>query len=1031
MVNDSQQRTAAIDGLSYIARLIYRFTEVGRLYFKDKGCTDTTALASEIIKLCRSVLEFQARAICQFDRKRAHQFARNLVEADGWEKRLEQIRSCEAECEKIRVLLHSKEQQQGMERLESLIETFNAENQSRGDGVIAKIEASREEGKESECLATLRTTDYESDKSRIANHIPGTCTWFLSHDKYHSWLSETRSRLLWVTADPGCGKSVLSKFLVNSYIKSATTSATTVCYFFFRDGSENNQDGTNALSALLHQLFKQKRALLRHALSEFEHNKTKLSGLFETLWSIFLKATTDSEAGKIICVLDALDECSQDTREPLLEYIGEFFSDAPASSTVKFIITSRPSTLIELALWKTYRNVSSVKLTGESDREMSTIQKEISLVINNKVEQFRQSRQHKVPNDDAHLEISKQLAQVENRTYLWVSLIFPELERNVWSGRGKLLHVIKTIPSTVREAYERILSYSNDTEKARRLLHLVLADQRPLTLREMNTALAITDDCTSAEKLELDPEPVFQDTVRELCGLFISVNDCKVYLIHQTAREFLLASTMTIPDAKKNWEHSMHLSTSHFELAKTCLLYLHLSGLQPDPAVRRDDIVLKALPRKLTHRHVSDQAFHKHALQSYSSTHWYYHVSNIETEVVDSLVILMLSLTTRGSPGFENWSTQLSEHYAVGVGSRRLTTQDVVEMDQLSLAVNLTLRPLAKHLLKREMQTQEERIILNRAAAYAIRSCPDIFHLFLNKGLDLETQMDHGNSFLHKAARYKRTEVAQLLIEAGATVNMKNKDLREPLYCAVQSGSKKMVYLLLKRGAHVNDRDKNGQTVLFAVISFARRRKEPEKILAMAAYLLENGAQYEVKDNCGQTPLSWAATKGNFPIAELLVKYGAEIDSRDCTGRTALSYANPNFAASTENGNLVSLLIESGAQVDSKDRNGRTLSYAAECWYHDDKAVVAGLIQQGAQIDTACNDMRTPLSYAANCCLQSRLKCLIENGGTINSSDWKGNTPLLYAAQGHRYPSTTVACPRFARQSDCYLERAQTPMFSI
>lgn len=93
----------------------------------------------------------------------------------------------------------------------------------------------------------------------------------------------------------------------------------------------------------------QKRAFLRHALSEFDHNRTKLSGLFETLWSIFLEAVTDAEAGSIICILNALDECGETARTSLLKHIAGglfFFSDSPASATVKFIITSRPYTTI-------------------------------------------------------------------------------------------------------------------------------------------------------------------------------------------------------------------------------------------------------------------------------------------------------------------------------------------------------------------------------------------------------------------------------------------------------------------------------------------------------------------------------------------------------------------------------------------------------------------------------------------------------------------------------------------------------------
>ena len=706
MVNDSQQRTSALKGLSYIADLIYRFTEVEKLYFGDKSCKDTKALATEIVKLYRRVLEFQARAVCQFDRSTAHQFARNLVEADGWKQQLEQIKSCETACEKTRVLLQWKQQQQSMELLDNTLKILDSTIQQREDELLAELDLSREEGKDSECLATLRTIDYESDKTRIADRVPGTCEWFLSHEKYQSWLKETHSRLLWVTADPGCGKSVLSKFLIDSYNESATIGTASICYFFFRDGSEKNQDATNAMCSLLHQLFRQKRTLLRHALPGFEHNRTKLSGLFETLWSIFVKAATESEAGKVICVLDALDECGERTRESLLEHIGSFFSAPSKNSTVKFVITSRPYAMIGHTLWKNYRQVSSVKLTGEGDRETSMIQKEISLVISSKVQQFHERRQQKVIGDDTHQAILEQLARIENRTYLWVSLIFPELERNVWSSRAELLRVIKTIPSTVKEAYERILSFSKDMKKANKLLHFVLAAERPMTLREMNTALAITDGCTSAEELELEPESSFPDTVRELCGLFVSINDSKIYLIHQTAREFLLASspkTMPISDAKSIWEHSMHLSMSHFALAKACLLYLHLSGLKAELTVIFDNAASKVSPGDFARPPISDQVFQGYALQSYSAINWFHHVSRADSEAVDSLMSLMLSITTRGSPAFDNWSMQLTKKSSLtGMAGGWVASQDIVEMDQLHLAVKLKLRPLAIMLLKRD-----------------------------------------------------------------------------------------------------------------------------------------------------------------------------------------------------------------------------------------------------------------------------------------------------------------------------------------
>lgn len=571
--------------------------------------------------------------------------------------------------------------------------------------------------------------------------------------------------------------------------------------------------------------------------------------------------------------------------------------------------------------------------------------REISLVIDKRVERFREKREQPDIHDETHRAISEQLAQIENRTYLWVSLIFPELDKNVGSSQGTLLKVIRTIPSTVQEAYERILSFSKSPRKARKLLHFVLAAQRPLTLGEMNTALAHIENCISADDLELEPEPTFRETVKELCGLFVSVSDSRIYLIHQTAREILLGSNSKkpVPNAKDIWMHSMDLSTSHFELAKTCLLYLHLSEL-----IGRDPPM-------------SDQNVRRQALRSYSREHWRFHVLNSDPEALKSLMNLMLSMTTPGSQAFKNWTTKLGIRTRFRrPSSDYVDLQDIVHMDQLSVAVTLKLRSLVSFLLEREEQSIEEDF-LDQAAVCAIRSCPDIFYLFWDNGLDLEAQLNQSRSFLHEAAEHERIEIAQRLIEAGAAVNREDGDLREPLYFAVRRRSVAMLSLLIEEGARVNHKDIKGETVLHEAVRL--------RSLEMTAYML---------------------------------KHGAEAGSSDCKGRTALVYA-----AEASDRDLTSLLIEHGAQGDSKDQYGRTpLSYAAEAL---EDSIVADLIQKGAQVDMKCKKMRTPLSYAAEFCTDSIIKTLIKNGAAVDSSDWRSNTPLMYAAINMKTASAFVS----------------------
>ena len=109
MINDNQQTTHAIDGLSYIATLTCRFGKIERLFLRDKHSTDTTALEAEITKLYRSVLEFQAKVVYQLDRSAAYRFVRNLSEVGGWKEQIEQIKLRETTCEKFMAILDTEE----------------------------------------------------------------------------------------------------------------------------------------------------------------------------------------------------------------------------------------------------------------------------------------------------------------------------------------------------------------------------------------------------------------------------------------------------------------------------------------------------------------------------------------------------------------------------------------------------------------------------------------------------------------------------------------------------------------------------------------------------------------------------------------------------------------------------------------------------------------------------------------------------------------------------------------------------------
>lgn len=89
--------------------------------------------------------------------------------------------------------------------------------------------------------------------------------------------------------------------------------------------------------------------------------------------------------------------------------------------------------------------------------------------------------------------------------------------------------------------------------------------------------------------------------------------------------------------------------------------------------------------------------------------------------------------------------------------------------------------------------------------------------------------------------------------------------------------------------------------------------------LEMARTLLDAGAQVDVKDNQGGTPLMWAATIGDVEKTRLLLDKGANIEAQDNVGDGSLASAVLSKKMGT-----VKLLLDSGANIDSKNLKGET-----------------------------------------------------------------------------------------------------------
>ena len=211
--------------------------------------------------------------------------------------------------------------------------------------------------------------------------------------------------------------------------------------------------------------------------------------MFSELWELLLSSVKDPNAGEIVCILDALDECGEDTRDQLMSSLIKFFQEErnkKSSFTLKFLVTSRPYDHIE-SQFEQLTNASSY-IHFDGDDQSERIGQEINLVIDHKISKFATN----FSRDDRE-RIAGRLKEMQSRTYLWLFLTFEIIEksRSVYSKAFKIDTLLSNLPLKISDAYEKILAKSSDRNTAVIMLRLIVAATRPLTLEETNVALTI------------------------------------------------------------------------------------------------------------------------------------------------------------------------------------------------------------------------------------------------------------------------------------------------------------------------------------------------------------------------------------------------------------------------------------------------------------------------------------------------------------------------------------------------------------
>ncbi|MDE2871254.1 MAG: ankyrin repeat domain-containing protein [Gemmatimonadota bacterium] len=362
---------------------------------------------------------------------------------------------------------------------------------------------------------------------------------------------------------------------------------------------------------------------------------------------------------------------------------------------------------------------------------------------------------------------------------------------------------------------------------------------------------------------------------------------------------------------------------------------------------------------------------------------------------------------------------------------------------------------------------------------------PATVSVLLEAGADTDAAEKYGGTPLTKALRRLRsapataTELALQLLAAGANADQRGEYGITPLYRAAQYGGATLVGALLAAGADPNALTEYGESAIEAAAESA----EPEVIRLLVAAgaevnsrspadgslplhkavpgdgadvrvaaLLEAGANPDVQDAKGDTPLHLAAAGGDTAVVSLLASAGAGVNTLNGNGETPLDVARktgnpagarrllalgagpgPERAAPGSEGvapvsqnvdrrdapmcdldgwflgwaplESVRDCLEAGARVDGPRWSGRfpLLVDLADGGFRRERGVpekIALLVAAGADPNVTDDDAETPLHAVAWGGARAKVAAaaLVGAGADVNARNSQGWTPMHIAA---------------------------------
>ncbi|KAK8872740.1 nacht and wd domain protein [Apiospora arundinis] len=346
---------------------------------------------------------------------------------------------------------------------------------------------------------------------------PGTCEGLYHDDQFSGWLesSNPHSRILWIHAKPGSGKSVQASLIIDRLLEDEKANCS---YYFFKYSDENRRSLGQMFRSLAFQMASHMPSF-RQALSEMSGTGTDLKKADgPTVWRTIFKGVLAniSLPPNIFWIIDGLDE--SESSRTFVDLISEIRS---FKGVVRVIVLSRPLSHLAQAFQRAKRTIDVTALPLPSNL------RDIEKVAAEEIEYL-------IPNQEFRDGTVKNVMRSSEGSFLWVSLVIERISR--CHRQDDVLRVLESTPSGMNELYERMVStvskleIDEEIQLARILLSWATYAKRPLAVEELR----------ELHNAQLSRVMDLKHTATEVCGQLVVIDSqSQVSLVHHTAREYL------------------------------------------------------------------------------------------------------------------------------------------------------------------------------------------------------------------------------------------------------------------------------------------------------------------------------------------------------------------------------------------------------------------------------------------------------------------------------------------------------------